>query len=437
MVVLPAAANVLITAVGSHRGASVANSPASATDHLSGNSQGGHLHLHLHRIDRSRMAHHAAAMAATTAAAAAGSSAAAATISIAPVVDRSEATAPPAAAQPAGLKAAVAQWCEGLFTTAKLSGTGSSAAAAAADDHALLAAVRAAAATAAATADGGGDAPGCQQLGETKTAAMLLSAEDLAAVGALLCAAIDRAAAASDRPAAQAEPMAEVVQTDAMAEAGVDEESAAAAAFGLLPAGAGLGRLCGRYRVDHPAVVRQGCQVDSAPAGGGGGGGKGAAAGRDGGGLSACAVITALDLRPDRRGVLRLRYAGGWLSCRALDGTPLFRERMAATATPEERLQIIAEVVDQAGLSRFDVAIRQWARQNPKVRRVWRAEMEKRIAHIRGLFAVMGFEDDELEMRTRTFVAYQTSERDLFAELTIQERERIRSLQISLLTRSD
>eukprot|EP01052_Picozoa_sp_SAG31_P043437 SAG31_NODE_7233_length_1748_cov_2.608854_2_plen_229_part_00 len=43
----------------------------------------------------------------------------------------------------------------------------------------------------------------------------------------------------------------------------------------------------------------------------------------DDGGPSAGDIITALELRADRRGAMRLRYDGGWLSCRALDGTPL------------------------------------------------------------------------------------------------------------------
>jgi AcrR family transcriptional regulator len=120
-----------------------------------------------------------------------------------------------------------------------------------------------------------------------------------------------------------------------------------------------------------------------------------------------------------------------WLT---MDGAPLVRERMAEAVSPQDRLRIVADVVDKAGLSRFDVAVRQWARQDQKVRRVWRAEMKKRIAHIRGFFAELGFEGDDLEMRTRTFVAYQTSERDLFDDLSVKDREKMRSLQIALLT---
>ncbi|WP_170481777.1 TetR/AcrR family transcriptional regulator [Ruegeria arenilitoris] len=119
-----------------------------------------------------------------------------------------------------------------------------------------------------------------------------------------------------------------------------------------------------------------------------------------------------------------------WLQ---LDGTPFLRERRFAEASPVEKLAIVADVVDQADLSRYDNAIRQWARQDPKVRRVWRKEMNKRLEHIRGLFRAIGFEGEQLEMRVRTFVAYQVGERELFSELSAKERFRLRSIRLTLL----
>ncbi|WP_425045234.1 TetR/AcrR family transcriptional regulator [Primorskyibacter sp. S87] len=120
-----------------------------------------------------------------------------------------------------------------------------------------------------------------------------------------------------------------------------------------------------------------------------------------------------------------------WLT---LDGTPFFKERMREEASPVERLRTISEVVDRVGLSRYDTAIRQWSRRDPKVRRIWKAEMLKRLAHIRGLFAELGFEGDDLEVRTRTYVAYQVSDRDIFGDLSHKERSKLRELRIDLLT---
>lgn len=120
-----------------------------------------------------------------------------------------------------------------------------------------------------------------------------------------------------------------------------------------------------------------------------------------------------------------------WLT---LDGTPLIKERQLEGASPRDRLRIVSEIVDSAGLSRYDTAIRQWSRLDPKVRRVWRQEMNKRLAHIRGLFAALGFEGDDLEMRTRTYVAYQVSDREIFGDLSAGERAKLREMRIDLLT---
>ncbi|MEP4805284.1 MAG: TetR/AcrR family transcriptional regulator [Hyphomicrobiales bacterium] len=116
-----------------------------------------------------------------------------------------------------------------------------------------------------------------------------------------------------------------------------------------------------------------------------------------------------------------------------LDGAPFLEERQFSEASPVEKLAIVADVVDSADLSRYDNAIRQWAHQDAKVRRVWRKEMNKRLEHIRGLFRSIGFEGEQLEMRVRTFVAYQVSERELFSELSAKNRSKLRSLRLKLL----
>ncbi len=123
-----------------------------------------------------------------------------------------------------------------------------------------------------------------------------------------------------------------------------------------------------------------------------------------------------------------------WL---ALDGSPLLQERMSRSATPQERLHIIIEAIEDADLSRIDAAIRQWGRQDLKVRRIWRKEMNKRMDHIRGIFTQLGFEGDDLEMRVRTFVGYHVSEHELFDDLTKKEQTLLKDLRIRLLTKRD
>ncbi|SNS60948.1 TetR/AcrR family transcriptional regulator [Tropicimonas sediminicola] len=118
---------------------------------------------------------------------------------------------------------------------------------------------------------------------------------------------------------------------------------------------------------------------------------------------------------------------------RALDELPALRKSAIAGMSPAARLALIAEIVDRDDLSRYDFAIRQWARQDARVRRIWRAEMNYRIDLIRGLFAELGFTGDDLENRTRLFVAYAVSERDIFSELSAKDRVRLREMRLQLL----
>lgn len=119
-----------------------------------------------------------------------------------------------------------------------------------------------------------------------------------------------------------------------------------------------------------------------------------------------------------------------WLD---LDQTPMKKLAEKPEAPPAERLKIIAEVVDRSNLSKFDFAMRQWAGHDPKIRRSWQAEMKRRVGLIRDSFARLGFEGVELEMRTRLFVAYHVSERDLFQDLSAADRSRMRELRLMLL----
>ncbi len=120
-----------------------------------------------------------------------------------------------------------------------------------------------------------------------------------------------------------------------------------------------------------------------------------------------------------------------WLS---LDQKPIEEVHRPAGSSPVSRLAFVYEYVDRAHLAQFDSAIRQWAHKDPKVRRVWRKEMKQRLVFIRQLFSEIGFTDAELEMRTRLFVAYQASERELFQDLTAKDRKRLLDLRLKLLT---
>ena len=119
-----------------------------------------------------------------------------------------------------------------------------------------------------------------------------------------------------------------------------------------------------------------------------------------------------------------------WLE---LDAAPIAHAYGDPDVGPAEMLRMIAEVVDREDLSRYDSAIRQWARQDPRVRRVWRTEMKRRLQIVRGLFAALGFTGDDLEMRTRVFIAYHLVERDIFSDLSKDERIKLRDDRLQML----
>jgi AcrR family transcriptional regulator len=121
-----------------------------------------------------------------------------------------------------------------------------------------------------------------------------------------------------------------------------------------------------------------------------------------------------------------------WLE---LDQEPIEDTKTLVEQSPESRLAFVYEHVDRAQLVQLDTAIRQWAYQSPKVRRVWRRQMKHRLAVIRQLFSEIGFAGDELEMRTRLFLGYQVSERELFPDLTAINRKKLRDLRLKLLSK--
>ncbi len=116
-----------------------------------------------------------------------------------------------------------------------------------------------------------------------------------------------------------------------------------------------------------------------------------------------------------------------------LDQQPIALAQSMPYLKPADILRLIADVVDREDLNRFDSAIRQWARQDRRVQRVWRRQMNRRIDFVRSQFLALGYIGDDLEARTRVFVAYQAVERNLFSDLTTEDRKRLREHRFRFL----
>ena len=96
-------------------------------------------------------------------------------------------------------------------------------------------------------------------------------------------------------------------------------------------------------------------------------------------------------------------------------------------------MRTLADVVDKENLSRFDAAIRQWAKTDERVAEIYRSKMLRRLEFIRMIFQELGFDATAAEMRSRTFVAFVSTEREVFDDLSAAERREIRSAQLDLL----
>ena len=80
---------------------------------------------------------------------------------------------------------------------------------------------------------------------------------------------------------------------------------------------------------------------------------------------------------------------------------------------PEERLLELMRLVHSKRLDRFEMPVRAWAQQNPALAPLVRSVDKHRIDFVCSLFMEMGFDKDEAEMRTRVFLTYMITQRQL------------------------
>ena len=85
-------------------------------------------------------------------------------------------------------------------------------------------------------------------------------------------------------------------------------------------------------------------------------------------------------------------------------------------------------------LTRFEIAIRQWALQDQHAARAVKKVNRKRLDFIRSALSELGFTGDDLEMRTMLFVCYQTWESTMFREITRKRRRELIAKRIEILT---
>jgi AcrR family transcriptional regulator len=71
-----------------------------------------------------------------------------------------------------------------------------------------------------------------------------------------------------------------------------------------------------------------------------------------------------------------------------------------------QRLTALTDLVMREDYAQFDVSVRAWAAQEPAIQPLVIEVDRRRLAFVRSLFAELGFEGSELEMRTRACIGY-------------------------------
>ncbi len=104
------------------------------------------------------------------------------------------------------------------------------------------------------------------------------------------------------------------------------------------------------------------------------------------------------------------------------------------TIEPRQRLVMIAELILDYDLNRFELGIRHWAMQDTKAAQAVKKVNQLRLDFIRKAFSELGFSGDDLEMRTMLFVGYHSGEAFIFREVSRKRRRSLITRRIDLLT---
>ena len=83
---------------------------------------------------------------------------------------------------------------------------------------------------------------------------------------------------------------------------------------------------------------------------------------------------------------------------------------------PSERLLLAITMVRDRHFSRYDLAMKSWARMDKEVSKRYDAVIQMRLGFVRAIFEELGFSGDELETRTRLVVCYYSWAQTFFGE---------------------
>jgi AcrR family transcriptional regulator len=96
---------------------------------------------------------------------------------------------------------------------------------------------------------------------------------------------------------------------------------------------------------------------------------------------------------------------------------------------PKQRLYQTMVMILDHDLTKYDLAIRDWAAHDAAAAKAVRLVNRMRLEFVRSIFSDLGFRGQQLEMRTRLFVCYQSWELAMFDDLSKEERRKLLRLR--------
>jgi len=101
---------------------------------------------------------------------------------------------------------------------------------------------------------------------------------------------------------------------------------------------------------------------------------------------------------------------------------------------PTNRLIRTAETILDYELTRYEIAIRQWALRDTGAAKAVKKANRLRLDFVRKAFSELGFKGENLEIRTMLFVCYHSLEWSMFREISRKRRRDQIAERVKLLT---
>lgn len=102
---------------------------------------------------------------------------------------------------------------------------------------------------------------------------------------------------------------------------------------------------------------------------------------------------------------------------------------------PEERIWLLMEQVMDSGFAKYDLAIWHWAQTDSSAQETFRRTIEKRFSFAAWMFAQVGFDQTQAEVRGRMLVVYMMGESTLLPKESDDRKEHLKLKHNILISR--